>query len=239
MNEFREKGEIDPRVHAVLDGDTSSSDTAAFEGDLRSGDESRGLLETFEHLGAWLRSTRSRAPSNLFLSVERRIESDLPSADGNVHSPRWWERLPSRPLLRWAWVPAAAAVAAVLLFSLPSRRAAGPSDGISPVPEQAASSTESATSGNDRYPTSERVRYVFRVEAGDADEVCLAGDFNKWRVCDARMERVGEEVWSITVDLPPGRHEYMFVIDGRWVTDPKAMGYSEDGFGNKNAIVVV
>lgn len=239
MNDFREKGEIDPRIHQILDGDTSSSNTAAFEEDLRAGNASRGLLETFEHLGAWLRSTRSRAPSNLFLDVERRIEADLPSARRAPVSPPWWKRLATRPHLRWAWAPAAAALAFILMLTIHPRRVIDPSDGVPQPSEHAASPITAATSGNDRYPTQERVRYVFRVEAGNAKEVCLAGDFNKWRVCDAPLERVGEEVWSVTVDLPPGRHEYMFVIDGQWVTDPHAMGYSEDGFGNKNAIVVV
>lgn len=238
MKHFREKGEIDPRIHSVLDGETSSSNTAAFEEDLRSGNASRGLLETFEHLGAWLRSTRSRAPSNLFREVENRIQGDLPSTDRPA-SPPWWKRFQTRPVLRWGWAPAAAALAAVLVLSIEPGRVEDPSDGLSPPSEHAASPMKSATSGNDGYPTPERVRYVFRVEAGSAKEVCLAGDFNKWRVCEAPLERVGEEVWSITVDLPPGRHEYMFVIDGQWVTDPHAMGYSEDGFGNKNAIVVV
>jgi len=31
----------------------------------------------------------------------------------------------------------------------------------------------------------------------------------------------------------------MFVIDDQWVTDPNAMGYSDDGFGNRNSVLVV
>ncbi len=83
------------------------------------------------------------------------------------------------------------------------------------------------------------VRYEFRFEAGSAAEVCLAGDFNSWKVCDARLSRVGEDVWSVSLELPPGRYEYMFVVDGRWVTDPHAMGFHDDGFGNQNAILVL
>jgi 1,4-alpha-glucan branching enzyme len=83
------------------------------------------------------------------------------------------------------------------------------------------------------------VRYRFIVKAEQVREICLAGDFNQWKVCDAPLSRVAEGVWSITIDLPRGRHEYMFVIDGKWVTDPNAMGYSTDGFGNRNALLVV
>jgi hypothetical protein len=35
-------------------------------------------------------------------------------------------------------------------------------------------------------------------------------------------------------------HQYMFVIDGsEWVTDPGAERWSDDGFGNRNAVVAV
>jgi 1,4-alpha-glucan branching enzyme len=83
------------------------------------------------------------------------------------------------------------------------------------------------------------VRYVFTLQAGSAREVCLAGDFNQWKVCDTPLAKVAEDTWTISVDLPPGRHEYMFVIDGRWVTDPQAPAHVDDGFGNRNAVVVI
>jgi 1,4-alpha-glucan branching enzyme len=91
----------------------------------------------------------------------------------------------------------------------------------------------------DAVAPSNTVRYEFRFEAAAAAEVCLAGDFNRWKVCDARLSRVGEDVWSVSMELPPGRYEYMFVVDGQWVTDPHAMGFHDDGFGNRNAILVL
>jgi hypothetical protein len=237
---------MDPRVHAVLDGDISSSDAAAFEGDLRPGTHHRNQLDTFMHLGAWFRATRPRAPSNLFLQVTDALERSplkvpsSPSAPGK----RIRVELP-RP---WVWIPAAMAAAVlIVLWSVPPTRVLGPSDGVPPPSEHAASQEVPATvpgsgtgSGNlAAAPTADQVRYVFTVKAEHAEQVCLAGDFNYWKVCDARMARVGEDLWSIAVELPRGRHEYMFVIDGRWVTDPNAMGYSQDGFGNKNAVLVI
>ena len=41
------------------------------------------------------------------------------------------------------------------------------------------------------------------------------------------------------MELPKGRYEYMFVIDGAWVTDPNAIGHVDDGFGNRNAVLVI
>jgi len=83
------------------------------------------------------------------------------------------------------------------------------------------------------------VRYVFTLQAGSAREVCLAGDFNQWNVCETPLERVAEDTWTVSIELPPGRHEYMFVIDGRWVTDPHAPAHADDGFGHRNAVVVI
>ena len=129
-----------------------------------------------------------------------------------------------------------AAAVLIVLVSIPPTRVLGPSDGGSPPSERAVSEE---VAGAVPLPDADQVRYIFTVKAENAEEVCLAGDFNLWKVCDARLVRVGEDVWSIAVELPRGRHEYMFVIDGRWVTDPNAMGYSQDGFGNKNAVLVV
>jgi hypothetical protein len=144
------------------------------------------------------------------------------------------------PALRWAWIPAAAAAAVLVLTVIPHRRALGPSDGI-PLPSERAMDTKTPAPAPETAgtPAENRVRYVFTVSAEDARSVCLAGDFNQWRVCEAPLERVEGDTWSIAVELPPGRHEYMFVIDGKWITDPRAMGYVKDGFGNTNAVVVV
>jgi len=83
------------------------------------------------------------------------------------------------------------------------------------------------------------VRYEFHLRAPDASEVCLVGDFNAWKVCDVRLEHVGEDLWTVALQLPRGRHEYMFVVDGRWTTDPAAVLYNDDGFGDKNAVVLL
>ena len=39
------------------------------------------------------------------------------------------------------------------------------------------------------------------------------------------------------VPLPRGAHEYMFLVDGTWVTDPAAPETRPDGFGRTNAIL--
>ena len=96
------------------------------------------------------------------------------------------------------------------------------------------------TGGSPAPPTpGDRVRYEFTFTAPDAREVCLAGDFNRWTVCRTPLNRVGEDLWSISLELTPGRYEYMFVVDGRWVLDPQAHQTVDDGFGKLNGLLVI
>ena len=71
-----------------------------------------------------------------------------------------------------------------------------------------------------------------------AREVAVAGDFNGWTPQAARMRRGQGGVWSVDIPVAPGRrYQYMFVVDGRWVTDPTAPASIDDGFGGRNAVL--
>jgi 1,4-alpha-glucan branching enzyme len=74
-----------------------------------------------------------------------------------------------------------------------------------------------------------------------AKSVTVAGDFNDWNVDSTPLvDTDGDGVWTGLVALRPGQHKYMFVIDGqKWVTDPEAERYIDDGFGMRNAVVTV
>jgi hypothetical protein len=77
----------------------------------------------------------------------------------------------------------------------------------------------------------------FTLVADGARQVAVAGDFNDWDPSQIRLERDGKGRFSATVKLPPGAHEYMFVVDGKWVTDPAAAELRPDGFGRTNAVL--
>ena len=239
MKNDDKKKAIDPRVHEFLDGEISASEAAAFEVDLRPGNTTENQVRTLTHLGAWFRDTRSRAPSSLARSVERALEAELAGQNqaGSTFS-AWWKRLISPGGLRWAWIPAAAA-AIVTLTIIIEDRAPGQNVDIPQSTDRMVSPVAEDGHAVTQDDGGQTVRYVFTLKASEAGKVCLAGDFNEWKVCEAPMERVGGDTWSITIELPRGRHEYMFVIDDQWVTDPNAMGYSDDGFGNRNSVLVV
>lgn len=74
----------------------------------------------------------------------------------------------------------------------------------------------------------------------EAHSVSVAGDFNGWNPAQTPLERSDGGVWTATIPLPPGRYQYMFVIDGKeWIADPLAAEETTDGFGAHNAVLDV
>jgi CubicO group peptidase (beta-lactamase class C family) len=71
----------------------------------------------------------------------------------------------------------------------------------------------------------------------DAAIVALAGSFNGWRQSTTLFGREGGE-WVCRVDLPPGTHEYKFIVDGDWMLDPANSKTQGDGRGNVNSVLV-
>jgi hypothetical protein len=74
--------------------------------------------------------------------------------------------------------------------------------------------------------------------AKGAHKVGIAGDFNGWNPEGTVLENVdGRGTFVATVPLGHGSHEYMFLVDGKWMTDPGAAETRPDGFGQTNAIL--
>ena len=75
----------------------------------------------------------------------------------------------------------------------------------------------------------------------EAHSVAVVGEFNDWRPEATPLSDDDHDgVWDARVILPAGQHQYMFVVDGeRWVVDPMAGRYVDDGFGRQNAVLVV
>ncbi|MBI4279190.1 MAG: isoamylase early set domain-containing protein [Armatimonadetes bacterium] len=85
-----------------------------------------------------------------------------------------------------------------------------------------------------------RVEFVFRSHyQPDARSVSLVGDFNGWDVTATPMEPGLDGSWRITVDLPPGEHQYKFHVDGTWWNDPHDHKRVPNPWGSENSVVVV
>lgn len=131
-----------------------------------------------------------------------------------------WRRLiePREVRLRvrpWLLAPALATAAALVLWLGDSR-----------APTGAAA------------PTAVTVRFV--LVAPDARSVNLAGTFNQWDAGATPLVRTGAAgVWTATLTLPAGQHQYAFVVDGaRWMPDPAAPAV-DDGFGRRNSVLAL
>ncbi|HEY0671514.1 MAG TPA: glycogen-binding domain-containing protein [Longimicrobiales bacterium] len=83
-----------------------------------------------------------------------------------------------------------------------------------------------------------QVLVEFRLDAPNAHQVQLAGNFSDWKPVHT-LKRAGSGTWTVVVPMTPGVHSYGFVIDGeRWVPDPMAPAVA-DGFGGVNSQIAV
>lgn len=90
-------------------------------------------------------------------------------------------------------------------------------------------------------PAAETVQIVrFQLAAPGAQSVALVGDFNDWSRDAIKLQPAGMPgVWTASVALKQGRHEYAFIVDGkRWVADPYAETRSDE-FNVKSSVVRV
>jgi hypothetical protein len=77
----------------------------------------------------------------------------------------------------------------------------------------------------------------FEVTVPGATEVLLVGAFNGWQ--PVPLVQTGPGRWSVQVELPPGEHEFLYLVDGDPYVPPDAPLLRPDGFGGANAVLVV
>jgi hypothetical protein len=155
----------------------------------------------------------------------RRIEGVSPAEPGI------WSRLagliwtPRRVELQWRPAYAVAAAAAVILFLIVL-----PYGWRTP----AAAPRSLAAAGDPDL----RLFVQFRLDAPDAMDVRLAGSFTNWQP-RYELHQASPGLWTITLPLSAGVHDYVFVVDGqRWVADPYAQ-MVDDGFGGVNSRIAL
>lgn len=88
-------------------------------------------------------------------------------------------------------------------------------------------------------PEGQKVYFVrFALRRPGAKQVALAGDFNQWSPAALAPSADAEGVFTVEVPLAEGTYSYAFVVDGkRWVADPAADRWVEDGFGQRNSVI--
>jgi 1,4-alpha-glucan branching enzyme len=91
-----------------------------------------------------------------------------------------------------------------------------------------------------RHHGEQKMRVRFSLEAGAAKQVLLVGDFTDWQAKARVMRRASprSRSFAANVNLSPGVYEYKFIVDGQWLTDPKAESVP-NSFGTDNSRLVV
>ncbi|MGO8931931.1 MAG: glycogen-binding domain-containing protein [Limisphaerales bacterium] len=82
-------------------------------------------------------------------------------------------------------------------------------------------------------------RVVLELVNPAAKQVFVAGSFNNWQPEQAPLAPAGNGRWAGHLKVGPGRHEYLFVVDGQWLPDPNAKESVENPFGGRNSVLMV
>ncbi len=203
---------IDPRLQEALDGER---DPGELPTDLR---------EAYALLSAAAQMLKAMPP----VSVASRVMAEIRQNPAPVQSEG-----PARRLISWlgggravtlrlrpVWTLAlAAGLATVLLLPWSN---GGPTPGVA----------QGIANFVGHFPGARSVEVV--------------GSFNDWSRGTLHLSDDDHDgIWHAEAVLPAGQHEYMFVVDGengeRWVPDPLAGRYVDDGFGagQQNSLLIV
>jgi hypothetical protein len=85
------------------------------------------------------------------------------------------------------------------------------------------------------------VAVQFVLDATRAKSVAVVGDFNAWDASATPLARDSASgVWSAVVGVPPGRHVYAFLVDGKtWTLDPRAPKTKDSDYGTEQSVMIV
>lgn len=80
----------------------------------------------------------------------------------------------------------------------------------------------------------------FALEAPQAKNVYLVGDFNNWRIDhESRLNISDQGQWQKRVPLDPGKYRYKFVVDGKWVPDPTNTQAEPNPYGGIDSVLEI
>ena len=88
--------------------------------------------------------------------------------------------------------------------------------------------------------TAGRKRLIFGVRANPGSDVYISGTFNSWNGEAKKLkDSTGNGDYSISLLIPPGKHEYKFVINGEWHVDPECKDWTINEHGTLNSVIRV
>jgi len=84
-------------------------------------------------------------------------------------------------------------------------------------------------------------KVTFSIEAEDAKNVSVVGNFNDWNAKKAPLKKLKSGTFKGTVDLEKDNsYEFKYLVDGEYINDSAADSYAWNDFaGTENSIVTV
>ena len=79
----------------------------------------------------------------------------------------------------------------------------------------------------------------FFCAAPEAQSVAVVGDFNDWRPHVHLMQQQTDGSWHLQIPLNHGHHHYAFLVDGKPVLDPRAMGVARNEKNERVSLIAV
>jgi 1,4-alpha-glucan branching enzyme len=81
-------------------------------------------------------------------------------------------------------------------------------------------------------------KIMFSFFRPDAQRVSVVGDFNGWNPQRHPMTREASGLWTCTLELPPGSHQFRYLVDSEWVVDCASFGLQPGPFGWNSVVYV-
>ncbi|WP_418264037.1 isoamylase early set domain-containing protein [Flavobacterium faecale] len=84
-------------------------------------------------------------------------------------------------------------------------------------------------------------KVTFSIEAKDAINVAVVGDFNNWNVEEGALNKLKNGTFKGVFELPKdASYEFKYVVDGTYVNDAEADSYKWNEFaGTENGVIAV
>ena len=105
--------------------------------------------------------------------------------------------------------------------------------------KKTAATTETVKPEAQATASPEASRVSLELIKPEARTVFVAGSFNGWKPESTPLACLGNGRWAGDLAVKPGRHEYLFVVDGQWLPDPNAKESVQNPFGGKNSVLEV
>lgn len=81
---------------------------------------------------------------------------------------------------------------------------------------------------------------LMRIQSNIPKTVHLVGEFNDWRTDATPLVRGEGDVWAVTLHLPDGVYEYMYLMDGsEYRPDPRNPLRKPNPYGGMNSVLMV